>query len=150
MKPSIRMDKRRAKSANEIGFFPADPWADERFHTDYKIDQPYGVVVSNPARNGMLGLWFAGIRLLFDNQEEYATERKLHEAILKDLGLSHPVYRIDGTFVKDVVDSIALEAMTDEEMTVVQEKARSYAEGRWGYDPWRLWVEQQDAKKGRR
>lgn len=146
-KPSLRFEKRKARYIGELGFFPDEPWALERFHMDYLDGKKVGLVISDPARNGMLGLWWAGIKLLYDNQDEFATERKLHEEILKKIGLSKKLYRIDKTFVREVVDSIAIENMTDEEFKVVQEKAREYVVGRWGYDPWDLWVEQQEARR---
>lgn len=148
-RPTLRFEKRRARSTKEVGFFPADQWAQERFHTDLSDGKIVGLAITDPARSGMLGLYFAGLKLLFENQEDYATEKKLREAILKDLGFSTKLYKVDGTFLKDVPDSMALEAMGDEEMAIVQERSRTWAVEHYGFDAWQLWVEQQEARKPR-
>lgn len=118
-------------------------------HTDYPDGKFVGLAISDPARNGMMGLYFAGLKLLFENQDKFATNKKLREEILKKIGYSKKLYRVDGTFLKEVPDSMAIENMTDEEMSIVQEKSRAYVVATWGWDPWSTWVEQQEERKPR-
>lgn len=148
-RPTLRFEKRRARSTKEVGFFPADQWAMERMHTDYPDGKLVGLAITDPARNGMMGLFFGGLKVLFDNQEDYATEKKLRDEILKGIGFSTKLYKADGSFWKDAPDSMALEALADDEMSILQEKARAYVVGRWGFDCWSAWVEQMEARKQR-
>lgn len=100
-------------------------------------------------REGMRGLWFAGLKLLSDNTDDprYDTPEKAYHNIRIDLGFSRPRYRRDGS-VEMVPTSTADDNMDDEEMAVLQEKAQEFWMRREGWDPWESWKAEQDAKKG--
>lgn len=148
-RPTLRFEKRRARSTKEVGFFPADQWALERLYTDVADGKIVGLAITDPARSGKAGLYFAGLRVLFENQEEFSTPEKLRKQMLKDCGFSTELYRIDGTVDRVIADSMSEEGMNDEELTLFMEAARVWTIKKFDMDPWSLWVEQQEARKQR-
>jgi hypothetical protein len=100
-------------------------------------------------RAGMRGLWFAGLQLLSENTEdpEYDSPKKAYDQIRIDLGYVRRRYRIDKSW-EYVPISTAEETFSDEEMAILQERARAFCVERFGFDPWAQWTEQQDAAQG--
>lgn len=131
---------------------PGDAWSEEQFAQ--LPDGRYTMRLSKQTRAGReereahRALWWAGCTLLSQNTESplLDTPRKVHEHILMGLGFVRPRFRVDGGF--DMVPVSTSEAeMLDDEFDILQEKARAYSEQRWGYDIWRAWVDEQEAKK---
>lgn len=102
-------------------------------------------------REGLRGLWWAGCETLALNVEHklWDTKRKASDEILKGLGFVRPRFRADKT-VDMIPVSIAEDAMDDEEMTTLLERARPFCIDRWGFDPFQMWVDEQEAMKGNR
>lgn len=99
-------------------------------------------------REGMRGLWFAGLALLSQNTEDkrYDTPENAYYSIMLDLGYCRPRWRRNGS-VEMVPISTSDGSMSDEEMSILQERAREFWMRREGYDPWQTWQDEQTAKK---
>ncbi len=99
-------------------------------------------------REGLRGLWFAGLKLLSENTEDirYDTPAKAYHNIRIDLGFVRPRWRVDGS-VEMVPMSTSDESMDDEEMIVLLERAATHCVGRFGFDPFQTWKDQQEAMK---
>lgn len=146
----IAMEKRRG------GLAPADAYAQQQYDA-LPDNVRLNVRVSKLSakgkeeREGARGLWWAGLTLLSQNTENqnYDTARKAHETILRGLGFVRPRFRIDGSVVMDPV-STSDTNMDDEEFTVLQERARAYVIAEFGFDPWAMWVEEQEAAEAAR
>lgn len=130
---------------------PGDAWSEEQFAQlpdgRYTMRLSKQTRAGREEREGLRGLWWAGCTLVAQNSDSplLDTSRKVHEQILMGLGFVRPRFRVDGAF--DMVPVSTSESeMDDEEMAILQEKARTFAMARWGYDPWLVWVEQQEAK----
>ncbi len=102
-------------------------------------------------RQGIRGLWWAGVNLLAESVEDPAwdTPRKAHERILEGLGYVRPRWRANGS-LELVVVSTTEENMDDEEAQVLQERARPMVLQKWGFDPWQKWVDQKEAEEAAR
>lgn len=131
---------------------PGDAWSEEQLAA--LPDGRYSARLSKQTKAGReereahRALWWAGCTLLSQNTESplLDTPRKVHEHILMGLGFVRPRFRVDGSF--DMVPVSTSEAeMPDDEFEILQEKARAYSEQRWGYDIWRAWVDEQEAKR---
>jgi hypothetical protein len=118
-----------------------DPWSQE------VVDKlPAGRMVfevhTEEAEDGIRGLFFAGLKVLFDNVEsgpgtEFPTPESLRREILREIGFCDPILRIDG--IKKEPRSMARGRMQYDELVVVLEVSRAYCMSRWQMDPWALW-----------
>jgi len=99
-------------------------------------------------REGMRGLWWAGCDLLSKNTEQkgFATKRAASDEILIGIDLTRKRYRIDKTW-EPIPVSLAEESMDDEEMATVIELGRAYCMDRFRFDPFKMWVDEQEAMK---
>lgn len=129
----------------------ADPYAAEQIANlpdgQYNARLSKMTRAGREQREGLRGLWWAGCTLVAENSDSplLDTSRKVHEHILMGLGFVRPRFRVDGAF--DMVPVSTSESeMDDDEFTILQEKARAFALARWDYDPWAVWVEQQEGK----
>lgn len=102
-------------------------------------------------REGLRGLWWAGCEVLANNVDHklWDTKRKASDEILKGLGFVRPRFRIDKS-VDMIPVSLAEDAMDDEEMAVLLERARTFCIDRWDFDPFQTWIDEQEAAKGNR
>lgn len=131
---------------------PGDAYGAEQLSTlprgDYFVTFSKLTARGRDERDGLRGLWFAGLKLLSENTEDprYDTPEKCYANIRIDLGYSRPRWRRDGT-VEMVPISTSDAAFPDEEMHTLQERAREFCLRRFGYDPWLVWTETQEAKR---
>ena len=140
---------------DERGLHPLDGYAQEQLAAlppgTYNVRFARMTGKYKEEREGMRGLWWAGCDLLAQNTEQwgYADRRQAHETILRGIGYTRPRYRADGSFELIPV-STAEEAMDDAEFAIMQERARAFAVREHGFDPWAMWVEEQEAMNGGR
>lgn len=102
-------------------------------------------------REGMRGLWWAGLELLVNNTERrgYADKRQAHETILRAIGYTRPRFRADHSF-ELIPISTSEESMDDAEFAIMQERARAFCMEEHGFDPFEMWKEEQEAMNGGR
>ncbi len=132
-----------------------DPWSQE------VIDKlPPGRMVyevfQEEAEDGVRGLYFAGINMLFQNVDgtgpggEWPTPESLRREILREIGFTDPIFRVDG--IKKEPRSMARGRMQYDELVVVLEVSRAYCVSRWGFDsliPHSPWLAQRGRCRGR-
>lgn len=140
---------------DQRGLHPLDGYAQEQLAAlppgTYNVRFARMTAKYKEEREGMRGLWWAGLELLTQNTERrgYVDKRMAHESILRAVGYTRPRFRIDGSF--DLIPvSTAEESMDDAEFAIMQERARAYAVEEFGFDPWEMWVTEQDAMNGNR
>lgn len=147
MAKRLRVEVVAERGTGNLRLAPADAYSAELLE-GLRREKFYNLTISEERSRGRLNHWWAGIGLLRENidDERFPTSRHLHHAILEELGCVTRFYRIDGTF-KTEADSIALDAMSEEEFEEIFERARALAVSEWGYDPWQLWQQEAEAKK---
>lgn len=97
------------------------------------------VRVTQVRSNSQLNLFWAALGLVVDNFDDemlrkYPTTRKLYRALLIDLGYAETLYRIDGS-VMIIEDSVSFEAMEQDEMNRLMDRAAVRFTEWIGYDP---------------
>lgn len=140
---------------DQRGLFPLDAYAQEQLAAlppgTYSVRFARMTARGKTEREGLRGLWWAGCEMLSQNVEHrlWDTKRKASDQILIGLGFVRPRFRIDKT-VDMIPVSLAEDAMDDEEMIVLLERGRTFCIDRWGFDPFEMWTNEQDAMKGKR
>jgi hypothetical protein len=102
------------------------------------------VRVTQVRSNSQLNLFWAGLGLVVDNFDDemlrkYPTTRKLYRALLIDLGYAETLYRIDGS-VMIIEDSVSFEAMEQDEMNRLMDRAAVRFVEWIGYDPFDAYI----------
>lgn len=141
---------------------PENPWSLELLE-GFPEGKPLAVELKTARSRGELNLYWAGLTVLVDNfdaadEQRWPTARKYHDAMLDSLGYSYKLWRLDGTDLdgnpiysfKNQVDSVALDAMSDEEFKVLFERVRGITVKLFGYDPWDAWKQMKDDEKANR
>ncbi len=135
------------------GFFPADAYASQQYDAipeGKELSVRVSVMSSTgkTEREGSRGMWWGTMTMLSENVDdiEFDTPRKAHDATLFALGFVRPRFRVDGS-VEMIPVSTADDNMDDGEHAILVEKARAYLTGRFGFDPFEAWAQEQDAKK---
>ena len=133
---------------------PLDPRTAELIDSKLVQGKRYKVTVVHDRSHGELNLYWAGLGLLHDNLPEadakrWPTSEALSKMLLTALGFMHREYYLDsrsedGVGWQEVADSIALDNMDDETFKTYFENVKAIAVARWGFDPWQLWIEQQE------
>ncbi len=137
------------------GVHALDAYAQEQLaalpHGTYNVRFARMTAKGKEEREGMRGLWWAGCDMLSQNTERwgYADKRQAHNTILTAIGYTRPRYRMDGSFELIPV-STAEEAMDDAEFAIMQERARAFAVREHGFDPWEMWVQEQEIAQAMR
>jgi hypothetical protein len=140
---------------DERGLHPLDGYAQEQLAAlppgTYNVRFARMTAKYKEEREGMRGLWWAGLEVLANNTERrgYADKRQAHESILRAIGYTRPRYRMDHSF-ELIPISTAEESMDDAEFAIMQERARTYCIDEHGFDPWETWVNEQEAMNGGR
>lgn len=150
MSAKLYMEKRGARRVGEAGLFPVEPWTAERLES-FREGEDLGVTAVSGKRKGALNWYWAGLGTLLENLDDpdrklWGTTRKLHNLIMEELGYVTRVYRIDRTY-RIEVDSIAFEAMPDDDFLELFERARQLIVDWKGYDPFLEWKRLADEKK---
>lgn len=117
----------------------------------YPEEQILNVTITSAKRMGKLALYWAGLGMLLENlneleEQHWPTTRHLHIMLMQELGFVEKLWRIDGTF-KIVPNSIAIDAMDDDDFDRVLERCRQFVVDAKGFDPWDMWVEKKNAEK---
>ena len=130
---------------------PADPFAEEQLwalpeRQDFNVSVVFAGKES--PRRGLNRLWWAGLGLLVQSvqDERFPTARKIHNALLEDMGYVTKIWRIDKTYRLEA-DSVAFDEMSDEDFATLFEQARGIVYREWGIDPWSLWKQLKDFNK---
>jgi len=102
------------------------------------------VRVTQVRSNSQLNLFWAALGLVVENFDDemsrkYPTTRHLYRAILIDLGYADTLYRVDGS-VMIVENSVAFEAMEQDEMNRLMDRAAAKFIDWIGYDPFDAYV----------
>lgn len=145
-KPAILMRKERGR------LVPASAWAQEQLDA-LPEGKDLSVRVTQSRSLSQLGLFWAGLALAVENfdddmRQNFPSARKLYRAVLIALGYSDTIHRIDGSTMQ-VENSVAFDAMTQEEMNEFMELARGLFE-RWiGYDPFAAYIEKKRMENDR-
>lgn len=133
-------------------FVPATPWDEEGFAAiprgaEYTADLKSPKDIRNPK-----GKLYAGLSVLvhnFDNSDRarWPTARSIRNELLIAIGVKRTRYSLDGKSAVIEADLDLFDQMTAGEVENIIEAMRSYAIGRWGYDPWQKWEDKKDAEK---
>lgn len=89
----------------------------------------------------LLAKYHAGIKELYDNVDGagigliWPTPTHLRREILRELGFYVAIPQANGGIRKEV-DSMALDAMSFEDLQTCLELSRAYCLERWGFEPW--------------
>lgn len=133
---------------------PINAWSSEQLQSlPENVDLNARVTRASPKesrRHGTNAMYWAGLGLMvenFDEEDEKAwpTSRKLHNLIAEELGYTTKIYRIDRSYRLEV-DSVAFDAMTDDEFEVFVEKARAWMVAHFGWDPVQAWIDNKEAQ----
>lgn len=102
-------------------------------------------------REGLRGLWFAGCELLSQNTEQdgFATKRAASNSLLVGMKMTRRKYHNDKTW-EPIPISLSEDNLDDEEMLTILEMARAYCLDRFGFDPFEMWKQEQEAMNGGR
>ena len=144
-----------AMTIDHRGLHGLDAYAQEQMvalpHGTYNVRFSRMTARGKTEREGLRGLWWAGCEVLSQNVEHrlWDTKRKASDQILIGLGFVRPRFRIDKT-VDMIPVSLAEDAMEDEEMIALLERARPFCIDRWGFDPFQAWTDEQDNLNGGR
>lgn len=143
---AMQWDQRRG------GLFPFDSYSQEQCAAlkegDYNVRVSRMTKTGREEREGLRGLWWAGLGLLAENTEDWRfnEKRKAHDTILVSLGYSRPRFRIDKTF--DMIPiSTTEDSMDDDEFAILMERGEAYIVGQIGWSPWQSWKDEKDAQK---
>lgn len=100
-------------------------------------------------REGLFGLWWAGCDLLSQNTEEagFYSKRAASDSILDAIGATRRRYRTDKKW-ENIPVSVSEDAMTDEEFAGILELGRAWCLRHFGFDPFQMWIDEEEAKKG--
>jgi len=135
------------------GLHPLDGYAQEQLAAlppgTYNVRFARMTAKYKEEREGMRGLWWAGLEVLANNTERrgYGDKRQAHESVLRAIGYTRPRYKMDHSF-EMIPISTAEESMDDAEFAIMQERSRAYCVDEFGFDPWQTWVDEQDAARG--
>ncbi len=110
------------------------------------------VRVTRMRSNPQLNLFWASLALVVDNfdgemERKYPTTRHLYRALLIDLGYSDILYRVDGS-VMVIENSVAFEAMEQDNMNKLMDRAAVRFVEWIGYDPFAAYVEKKRMESG--
>lgn len=136
-KPPIVMRKENGR------LVPRDNWGAEQIDA-LPIGVDLDVRVTRMRSNPQLNLFWAALALVIENfdddmQRKYPTTRHLYRAVLIDLGYSSILYRVDGYAVV-IEDSVSFEAMEQEEMNRLMDRAAVRFTEWIGYDPFAAYL----------
>lgn len=151
----------RVTRTNDLRLAPADAYSQELIN-GLKPGKTYKVEIKEDRSRGTLNLYWAGVGLLVNNYSGpgggliqvngrrynpaalWPTSRKYHQMLMKATGHVERVYWIDrslpgGIGWRDEVDSIALEAMEEDEFNAYFEQAQAITFSLFDWNPWDQW-----------